>query len=110
VILDQLKLKQIEYMKAKDDKRLGVLRLFLSQVKYKEIELRPQHQEMTDEAAFKVIKKMIKQKNEAIELCKQANRQDAVDAETAELELLKEIINVFPAEWQIEEVHGRPQS
>jgi len=100
VILDEFKKKQIEFMKAKDEKRLGVLRMYLSQVKYKEIELRPQHLELNDEVTYKVLKKMVKQKLESIEMSKQANRQDAIDENTAELDILKEFMAFYPVEWQ----------
>ena len=59
MMLDQLKTLQTECLKSKDMAKLGVVRYFLSQIQNKEIELRPQKQELTDEVIFKVLKKII---------------------------------------------------
>lgn len=100
MILEQLKSMQTEYLKAKDMEKLGVLRYFISQIQNKEIELRPQKQELTDEVIFKVLKKLIKQKNEAIDLSTKAGREDSINKETAELEILKGFVSLFPQELQ----------
>lgn len=100
MILDQLKSMQIEYLKSKDLARLGVLRFLLSQIQNKEIELRPQHQEITDEIVFKVVKKHLKQKNEALEMCKKAGREEAALKENEEIEIVKEFAKLFPSELQ----------
>jgi len=60
LILDDLRSKTFEYQKAGDKLRLDVLRYYLSQVKNREIELRSQQKEMTDEDAFKVLRKEVK--------------------------------------------------
>ena len=60
MILDNLRSLIVEYTKAKDMEKLGVLRYYLSAVKNKEIELRPQGVELNDEHAFKVLKKQLK--------------------------------------------------
>ena len=99
-MLDQLKTLQTECLKSKDMAKLGVVRYFLSQIQNKEIELRPQKQELTDEVIFKVLKKIIQQKNEAIELAKKAGRESASQAEEAELEILKDLAKLFPEEFQ----------
>lgn len=100
MILEQLKAKQTEYLKAKDMPRLGVLRYFLSQIQNKEIELRPQNQELTDEVIFRVLKKILKQKNESLDLSKKAGREDAVAKDEQELALFKEYVTLFPEELQ----------
>lgn len=100
MILDQLKSMQIQYLKTKDLARLGVLRFLLSQIQNKEIELRPQNQEITDEIVFKVVKKHLKQKNEAFEMCKKAGREEAALKENEEIEIIKEFVKLFPSELQ----------
>lgn len=100
MILEQLKTMQTDYLKSKDMSKLGVLRYFISQIQNKEIELRPQKQELTDEVVFRVLKKIIKQKNESIELAKKAGRDTVVASEEAELTILKDFAKLFPEELQ----------
>ncbi len=96
MILDNLKSLVIDYTKAKDVERLSVLRYFLSLIKNKEIELRPQHQELTDEIVFKVLKKQMKQLNESLEMYMKAGRTESIDKSKRELEILKEFAKLFP--------------
>jgi uncharacterized protein YqeY len=96
LIIDDLKSKLFEYQKAKDTLRVGVLRFYLSQVKNREIEYRSQQKEMTDEAAFKVLKKEIKNRKENIELYEKIGRDDLLEKEKAELEVYMEFAELFP--------------
>ena len=67
----------------------------ISQIKYKEIELRPQHLPLTDEVVVKVLQKENKKRTEVIEQFKSAGRQDLVDKETNELVIVKEYLDEF---------------
>ena len=100
MILDQLKSKVVEYYKSKDTLRLSVLRFYLSKVNEKEIELRPSNQKVDDDIAYNVLKKRIKETNKSIELYKKGNRQDLVDQETQELNILNEFAKMFPQHTQ----------
>lgn len=96
MILDELKKNIVKYAKEGDTGRLDVLRYFLSQVQNKEIELRPQNQPLTDEIVFKVLKKQIKDRKELIDIYTKADKQDKVQKETGEMEILKEFAKYFP--------------
>lgn len=98
MIIDQLKPKIIEYKKAGDELRLGVLRYLLSLVQNKEIELRPSGEVLNDEMVFKIIRKEIKNRLEAIEMYKKGNRQDLVSKEESELDIWVEFAKLFPFE------------
>lgn len=98
MIIDDLRSKLIEYQKANDSFKLGVLRFFLSQVKNKEIELRSQSKDLTDEDAFKVLRKEIKNRKENIELYEKTARNDLLEKEKQELELYMEFAKMFPFE------------
>lgn len=98
MILEELQKKQIEALKSKDMFRLGVIRYLISQIKYREIELRPQHQELTDEIVLKLLQKQVKKREEIIEEYRKANRQDLVDKESKEVEIVKELVAVFTHE------------
>ena len=105
MILDNLKSKLPEYQKAKDLKRLSALRYFLSKIQNKEIELRPKGEEVTDEVAFRLLRKLIKQRDEAIEQFEQLNRTEDADREREELEIIKEFADMFP--WEVDKLGER---
>ena len=98
MIIDELRSKLFEFQKANDVLRVGVLRFYLSQVKNKEIELRSSHKDITDEDAFKVLKKEIKNRKENIELYEKIGRRDLLDKEKAELDVYLEFAKLFPFE------------
>lgn len=75
-------------MLAKDERRTSVLRLLLSAIGYYEIEKGGAGYEATDENVLAVITKEAKQRRDSIEQFKAANRQELVDKESKELELL----------------------
>ncbi len=72
-------------MRARDTARLGAIRLLLAAIKQKEVDTRV---EQDDAAIVAVIEKMIKQRRDSISQFQAAHRQDLVDAESFELEVL----------------------
>ncbi|MFZ9161697.1 MAG: GatB/YqeY domain-containing protein [Burkholderiaceae bacterium] len=72
-------------MRAKDSQQLTTLRLVSAAIKQKEVDDRV---ELDDAAVLSVIEKMVKQRKDAIEQFSAGGRQDLVDKETAELQLL----------------------
>ncbi len=82
-IMDELK----EAMKSKDQVKLSTLRFLNSQIKNKEIDLRPAA--ISEEDIVSVIKKSVKQRLDSIDQYKAANRQDLADIEIAELKILE---------------------
>ncbi len=95
MILQELQKKQIEALKSRETFRLGVIRYLLSLIKNREIELRPQKMELTDEIVLKLLQKQVKKREELIEEYRKANRQDLVDKESAELVIVKELVEEF---------------
>ena len=93
-----LKKKLIEYMKAKDAERVGVVRFLLSAISNKEIDFKGQGMEMEDKHVVKVILKQIKQRKDSIESYKSGGRDDLVQKETGELAILEEILQEFAPE------------
>jgi uncharacterized protein len=72
-------------MRAKDAARLSAIRLILAGIKQREVDER---KELSDADVTAVIEKMIKQRRESIAQYEKASRQDLVDAEKFELEVL----------------------
>lgn len=91
---------------AKDDagkQRLETLRNVLAQVKNKEIALIKRSEGLSDEEAISVVRTMIKQCFESIEMFKKGGRNDLVDKTEAELKILKSFL---PPELSRDEIKG----
>ena len=76
-------------MLAKDALKTSVLRMLLSAINYSEIEKGGAGYEATDEDVLSVIQKEVKQRRDSIEEFKKGGRQELVDKETKELEILQ---------------------
>ncbi len=94
-IMDELK----EAMKSKDQLKLSTLRFLNSQIKNKEIELRPNA--ISEEDIVSVIKKSVKQRQDSIQQYTQANRQDLADIEISELKILETYLPQMMSEAQV---------
>jgi hypothetical protein len=72
-------------MKAREAQRLSAIRLALAAIKQREVDER---KDLSDAEVVAVIEKMIKQRRDSIAQFEAAKRQDLVDNETFELNLL----------------------
>ncbi len=72
-------------LKAKQAQHLSAIRLLLAAIKQREIDERI---ELTDADVLSIVEKQIKQRRDSIAQYRAANRQDLVDGETFELNLL----------------------
>ena len=77
-------------LKAKDKAKISTFRLILSSIKDLEISNRTEpNKKVTDnEDIKKLLKKMIKQRSESIEIYKKNNRQDLLEVEEADAQVL----------------------
>lgn len=98
MIRETLKAKLIEYMKAHDTERVGVVRMLISAINNKEIAFRSQKLEMEDKHIIKVIKKEIKQRQDSIESYDKGDRPDLAEKEESEMNILEEILAEFAPE------------
>lgn len=73
------------FMRAKDSARLGAIRLLQAAIKQKEVDERI---ELNDDQIFSVIQKMLKQRKDSIEAYQKASRQDLIDQEQLEIDVL----------------------
>ncbi len=75
-------------MKSRDQASVSTLRMIQSTLKDRDIAARPAAQ--IDEAAIiDMLQKMVRQRQESIELYRQGNRQELVDKEQAEIDLIE---------------------
>lgn len=72
-------------LRAKEAARLSAIRLLMAGIKQREVDERIQ---LDDAGIIAVIEKMLKQRRDSIEQFSKANRQDLVDAESFEVEVL----------------------
>ena len=85
----QIENKLNEALKAKDKNTYPTLRLIVSAIKDAEIAGRSKGQkEMTDADIIAILKKMIKQRNESVEIYKKNKREDLLKIEQEEIDLL----------------------
>ena len=91
MLVEKIKNDLTKHLKSGDKAKVSLTRLLLAAVKDKEISLRNTAEEdnqLNDSVVMDIIKKMIKQRNLAIESFKKANRLDLVEKEELESQLL----------------------
>ena len=81
-------------LKSGDKTRIHTLRLIIAAIKDKEIASRSngENEEISNEVVTNLLKKMIKQRNDSIEMFQKANRQELVEKETGEIEIISEFL------------------
>tara|TARA_B100000902_G_C26657555_1_gene596797 strand:+ start:49 stop:510 length:462 start_codon:yes stop_codon:yes gene_type:complete len=77
-------------LKSKDKTKISTYRLILSSIKDLDIANRsgPNKKDTDDEDIKKLLKKMVKQRNESIDIYKKNNRSDLLEVEQNELDIL----------------------
>ena len=84
-LFDTLQNDMYAAMKNGDKHKTGTLRVALSTLKDKKIEKR---EDLTDVEAIKIIQNLVKQRKEAADIYKENSRNDLMENENAELEIL----------------------
>ncbi len=81
-------------LKSKDKNKISTYRLILAGIKDVDISNRsgPEKKETDDEDIKKLLKKMIKQRSESIEVYKKNNRNDLLEIEQGEMSVLSEYL------------------
>ena len=84
-LFDTLQNDMYAAMKSGDKHKTGTLRVALSKLKDKKIEKR---EDLTDVEALKIIQNLVKQRKEAANIYKENGRNDLMEIENDELEIL----------------------
>ena len=84
-LFDTIQIDMYAAMKSGDKHKTGTLRVALSTLKDKKIEKRG---ELTDVEAIKIIQNLVKQRKEAADIYKENGRNDLMENENSELEIL----------------------
>jgi len=82
---ERLKQDLLTAMKAKDSFKRDVIRFLNSSIKQIEVDER---RELSDEEIIKIIQKSVKQREDAIKQFEEASRDDLIEKEKKELEIL----------------------
>ena len=89
----QIDEKLNQALKTKDKSTYPTLRLIVSAIKDAEIAARTKGQkEMSDSDIMGILKKMIKQRNESCEVYKKAGRNELLENETKEIEVISSFL------------------
>lgn len=86
-------------MKARDQDRLGALRMIKTALKKHEVNsMKP----LDEPAEMQIMKSLVKQRQEAAELFRQGGRPELAEKEEAELRLIESYLPAAPSEEEVE--------
>jgi uncharacterized protein YqeY len=88
VLRDDINKALTEAMKAKNERAVSTLRMVNSTLKNADIEARTTGKPLDDAAVLSVLQKMIKQRQESVELYKKGGRADLVKQEEDEIAII----------------------
>lgn len=87
-------------MRTRDKERLAVIRMLMAAVKQREVDERS---DLDDADVLAVVEKMIKQRRDAEQQYRDANRPELADAETAEIAVLEHYLPAQLSEAEIDQ-------
>ena len=76
-------------MKARDERRVSTLRLVNAAIKNADIESEMAGKSLADDALLGLLQKMIKQRQESVEIYDKAGRKELADKERGEIEIIQ---------------------
>ena len=94
-LIDKINDKYKISIKEKDSNSINTLRLIKSAIKDKEISMRGKQENLTDSDILSLLQTLIKQRKDSIEAFTKANRNDLIDKEKAEIDIIE---NFLPAQ------------
>jgi len=88
VLRDDINKALTEAMKAKNERAVSTLRMVNSTLKNADIEARTSGKPLDDAAVLSILQKMIKQRQESVEMYKKGGREDLVKQEEEEIAVI----------------------
>ena len=101
MIRDDINKALTEAQKAKNERTVSTLRMVNSTLKNADIEARTTGKPLGDAEVLSILQKMIKQRQESIEMYRQGGRQELVDKEAAEIVVIESFMPTQMAEDEI---------
>jgi hypothetical protein len=90
-----------KYMKEKNSKALNAIKILKTEIKKAEVE---KQKELNNDEIMTLIRKQIKMRQDSIQQYREANREDLVEEEEYELNILKEYLPPEMSDEEIEKV------
>tara|TARA_B100001540_G_C15562435_1_gene531106 strand:+ start:294 stop:749 length:456 start_codon:yes stop_codon:yes gene_type:complete len=91
-------------IKEKDSNSINTLRLVRSAIKDKQISIRGKQENLSDGDVLSLLQNMVKQRKDSIEAFEKANRQDLIDKEKAEINVIEIFLPEQKSEKETEEI------
>jgi len=91
-------------IKEKDSNSINTLRLVRSAIKDKQISIRGKQGNLSDGDVLSLLQNMVKQRKDSIEAFEKANRQDLIDKEKAEINVIETFLPEQKSEKETEEI------
>ena len=91
-------------IKEKDSNSINTLRLVRSAIKDKQISIRGKQDSLSDGDVLSLLQNMVKQRKDSIEAFEKANRQDLIDKEKAEINVIETFLPEQKSEKETEEI------
>lgn len=99
-LLDKVQKDMVDAMKAKDETRLGALRMVKSALKKHEIDsMKP----LDDAAEIQIMNTLLKQRRESADLFRKGGREELAAKEEAEIVILESYLPPAPSEAELNE-------
>ena len=87
-LIDKIDEKYKISIKEKDSNSINTLRLVRSAIKDKQISIRGKQDSLSDKDIITLLQNLVKQRKDSIEAFNKANRQDLIDKERAEIDII----------------------
>jgi uncharacterized protein len=98
-LLDQVQKDMVTAMKAKDEARLGALRMIKTALKKQEVDsMKP----LTEATEMQVMGTLLKQRQESAELFRKGGREELAQKEEAEIKILQGYLPAAPSEAELQ--------
>ena len=98
-LLDRIQSEMTQAMKARDEARLGALRMMKTALKKHEVDSMKPLDEATE---MQIMKSLVKQRQEAAEMFRKGGRPELADKEEVEMRLIESFLPSAPSEEEME--------
>ena len=105
-LIDKIDENYKNAIKEKDSNSINTLRLVRSAIKDRLISLRGKQDNLSDSEVLSILQNLIKQRKDSIEAFNKANRQDLIDKEKAEIDVIEVFMPTQKNEKETEEING----
>ena len=103
-LIDKIDEKYKISIKEKDSNSINTLRLVRSAIKDKQISIRGKQDSLSDKDIITLLQKLVKQRKDSIEAFNKANRQDLIDKERAEIDIIELFLPEQKSESETKEI------